>query len=175
MELQNAIELIRNPGIQSTEKTIWADLGCGSGLFTSALAHLLNTGSKIYAIDSKAYELNKIKETKNIIIEKIHADFITDTLHIQNLDGILMANSLHFVKNKPAFINKISALLKPGGCFLIIEYNTDKANTWVPFPVSYASLKIFFNQAGYFFIKQIREVPSRYNQANIYASIIRKK
>jgi len=175
MELQNAIELIRNSNIQSSEKTIWADLGCGSGLFTNALAHLLSMNSKIYAIDTNASQLNKIKEPKNITIEKIHADFINDELHVQKLDGILMANSLHFVENKPVFINKISTLLKPGGCFLIVEYNTDKANTWVPFPVSFTSLKILFSRAGYFSVEQIHEMPSRYNQAHIYAAVIKKK
>jgi hypothetical protein len=31
--------------------------------------------------------------------------------------------------------------LGPDGQWIIVEYDTDKANTWVPFPLSFANLK----------------------------------
>ncbi len=174
MELNQATSLIKNENINSSEQTCWADLGCGSGLFTAALAHLLKPQSTIYAVDKNANALKKLQQQNNVAIEKIHADFIHDKINLSNLDGILMANSLHFVKDKVSFTNKIAKSLKADGYFLIAEYNMDSPNPWVPYPVSYHSLKLLFEKTGYKFIHQINELPSRYNRANIYSALIKR-
>ncbi len=51
MTVQEATYLIRHDHNKSFAKDTWADLGCGSGIFTYALASLLKKGSTIYAID----------------------------------------------------------------------------------------------------------------------------
>lgn len=52
MTYHDAITLIDNPWLHNgTTPTHWADLGCGSGVFTLALADLLAPGSTIEAID----------------------------------------------------------------------------------------------------------------------------
>ena len=47
MQLTEAIKLIQHKGILQTEPQTWADLGCGAGLFTQALASLLHENSTI--------------------------------------------------------------------------------------------------------------------------------
>ena len=59
MELGEAISLIQTDEIIQDKQTTWADLGCGSGLFTRALAGLLYTGSTIYAIDKNISSFQK--------------------------------------------------------------------------------------------------------------------
>jgi hypothetical protein len=52
MTHHEAITLIDNPYLrQIIRPTRWADLGCGSGTFTLALADLLVPGSSIEAVD----------------------------------------------------------------------------------------------------------------------------
>jgi ubiquinone/menaquinone biosynthesis C-methylase UbiE len=172
MELQDAIQLIRNSHIQHIEQTAWADLGCGTGLFTQALSTLLKEGSTIYAVDKNEASLKKIKPQSSINIEKVVADFVRNELNFQNLDGILMANSLHFVKDKVSFLNKISHHLKSSGCYLIVEYDMDRSNPWVPYPVSFSSVQKLFHDLGNFSIHKIHEIPSRYNRANIYSALL---
>ena len=170
MELNLAIELINHKSIDRIAKQVWADVGSGSGLFTQALASLIAPDSKIYAIDKNPDALKKLQQPVNVTIEKMQADFVRDEMNLSNLDGILMANSLHFVRDKVAFINKIDKYLKPDGFFLIVEYDMDTPNTWVPFPVSYLSLQKLFEKPGYAPVEKINELPSRYNRANIYSA-----
>ena len=51
MQLSEAIELIQKINIPGNKPQVWADLGCGDGLFTRALATLLPEGSIIHAVD----------------------------------------------------------------------------------------------------------------------------
>ncbi len=71
MDLKTAITLIRSPEIKSNTQTIWADLSCGSGLFTRTLSTLLQSGSKIIAVDKNAPSLKKVNVTNGIILEKV--------------------------------------------------------------------------------------------------------
>ena len=126
MQLKDALALLTHKSFYPEGPQSWADLGCGSGLFTSALASLLHSGSEIYAVDSNASALKKISSPNNVVIKPVQSDFITDNLDFNKLDGIMMANSFHYVKDKPAFIHKARLYLKPGSCFLIVEYDMDR-------------------------------------------------
>jgi ubiquinone/menaquinone biosynthesis C-methylase UbiE len=172
MELKNAIELIKPAEIYSARESKWADLGCGDGLFTTALASLLSDGSVIYAVDTNRRALSKVKPVAGISVEKIEADFIHDPLPLPQLDGILMANSLHFVKDKSAFIQKAQRWLNEKSRMLLIEYDMDKSNPWVPYPISFHSTETLFKSLGYKTIKKLAEQPSLYNRANIYSALI---
>ena len=67
----------------------------------------------------------------------LHADF-KEPLSIPPLDGLLMANALHFVKDgqKARVLEDLSKKLKPAGKIIIIEYNTSRSNYAVPFPLN---------------------------------------
>lgn len=170
MQLQEALSLIQHTVPQQV--TAWADLGCGDGLFTNALSQLLHEKSLVYAVDKNKRALNQVTVKPGIHFKKFELDFVNDELPFKDLSGILMANSFHFVKNKHAFINKLFNSLDKEGYFVIVEYDTDVANTWVPYPVSFNNLKIFF-QAFKCVIEKLNTVPSRYN-GNIYSALVRK-
>jgi hypothetical protein len=51
MNIIEATALIRTSLIEWSQPQYWCDLGCGSGTFTMALAHLLSPGSTIHAVD----------------------------------------------------------------------------------------------------------------------------
>jgi len=172
MRLSEAIELINTSQAAVPFPTVWADLGCGSGLFTNALARLLSSGSTIYAIDKDVSALKKSSQEKNVSIETMTADFVSDDLHLHDLDGIMMANSLHFVRDKVSLLNKLRQYMKPHFFFLIVEYDTDVPNPWVPFPVSYQSLKQLVEKVNGGSPDKIHERPSAYNKANIYSALI---
>jgi ubiquinone/menaquinone biosynthesis C-methylase UbiE len=173
MKLHEAIKLIEFENEFSSGKQVWADLGCGPGTFSLALANLLPEGSTIYAIDKNKSSLSKIPDQyENVSIIKQQGNF--ENSLPSNLDGILMANSLHYVKDQKSFIMNAQKHLKNKGMFLIVEYDTDVSNTWVPYPINFNSLRRLFEELKFIQLKKLREHPSLYRMENIYSALIRK-
>jgi len=173
MTLQEAITLIRNENIISDSKNVCADLGCGSGLFTYALASLLHGESTIYAIDKiiSSFKINSF--FTKVTIKPVEMDFEKEKFPFENLNGILMTNSLHFVKDKKRFFENMKSSLNNNGCFLIVEYDTEVSSPWVPYPVNFSFLKKLLNNAGYSSVTKINERPSAFNKGNLYSAMIR--
>lgn len=175
MQQHQAVDMLSIPGGFENFRQRWVDLGCGTGTFTQALAYHLAPNSRILAIDRNLSSLNEIPDQfNNTKIEKRQADFLEIDFSSAALDGILMANALHYVQHQNAFIEKIKPFLKSNGCFLIVEYDTIKSNPWIPYPLPFYQLNTLFSQAGFSSIKKISEKPSRYNRANLYSAIIRQ-
>ncbi len=170
MQLEEAVLLIQH-SIPS-ERNIWADLGCGDGLFTNALSQLLPEKSLIYAVDKNKSALKNVSVKAGIQLEKIATDFVYDQLTLKNISGILMANSLHYVKHKNIFIEKCFPLFYDSAYFIIVEYDNNNANPWVPYPVSFGDLKKFFSSYNYTTDK-LHEMPSRF-RGKMYAALIHK-
>src|SRR5262245_24580401 len=94
----DAIDMLADSGVEALGPMVWADLGCGDGTFTLALAELLISGSTIHAIDLDGSALRGIPPShKSVRIIKHRGDFTKQPWPFAGLDGILMANSLHYV------------------------------------------------------------------------------
>lgn len=171
MDLKQAKDLIafENKGFAPQ---LWLDLGCGTGLFTVALSGYLTAGSTIVAIDREAASLRQFPQRiNNVAIERKVCDFIDDPLDVSAVDGILMANSLHYVKDKEEFLGKLALLLKPNAVFLLVEYDRTRANTWVPYPLTIDAAKDLFTRTGYSNFTVLNKIPSAYGD-EMYAVLI---
>ncbi len=91
----------------------------------------------------------------------------------KELDGILMANSFHYVKDKSRLIERLQSFLKSDGMFLIVEYDTGKANRWVPYPLSFENLTLLFENNGFSLIEKVGERSSIFGPQKMYASVIK--
>jgi ubiquinone/menaquinone biosynthesis C-methylase UbiE len=172
MEQSVAIRLIEG-GVHKSLPQHWADLGAGSGVFTNALATLLAEGSTIYAVDQNGAALDQIKTNANqASIVKVKKNFITDVLGVPLLNGILMANSLHYVKAKDEFVVKLKKILKLEGQLIIVEYDTLSSNQWVPYPIDFVSLTKLMKAAGFSSVEKLAEHPSQFRQGNIYSALV---
>ena len=157
----------------------WADIGAGEGAFTLALADLLGPGGRIVAVDRDARALRTN-------VDRIRARFpatdlatlvadLTGPLDLPELDGLVAANSLHYVRTERQVevIRTLAGHLRPGGRFVVVEYDADRGNPYVPFPFSAVSWRRLAMEAGLVEAAPIGRVPSRFLGA-IYSSMARR-
>lgn len=172
MRRRDAVELLAGSGVDALGPTTWADLGCGDGTFTLALAELLPSGSSIHALDRDASALRKTpSQHKGVRITTHRGDF-TDQWPFAVVDGILMANSLHYVTDQSAFLRTCIERMTPEGRFLIVEYDTNEASRWVPHPVNRAALTTLVANLTERSIRFLGSRPSIYRRAPFYAAMI---
>ena len=145
----------------------WADLGAGEGAFTRALADLLGPSAHIIAVDRDAGALRR--GLAGTTIDTKVADF-TRPLELSNLDGIVMANSLHFVRDKGPVLEAVRQMLRPGGKLIVVEYGTDHGNPWVPHPFTFERWQQMAAQAGFEKTRLLRTIPSRH-LGSMYSAI----
>lgn len=145
----------------------YADFGAGSGALTLALRELVGLDATIYAVDKDRSALNQLDSahrarfipSHNLIL--LPNDF-SRSLDIPLLDGIVMANSLHFFKDKEKILRHVREFLKPNGVLLIVEYNVDSGNIWVPYPLKFETWQALAPRAGFSEPRLLAKIPSRF-------------
>ncbi len=155
MQHADHVALLR-PGIAHSGG-VWAEFGAGTGAFTLALAELVGPTGTLYTVDRETAALREgarqvAAQTPGLKLTPVTADF-TKALPqpLPPLDGLVMANALHFVadRHKEAVVRLLKGYLKPGGAFVLVEYNVDKGNLWVPHPLTFATWQTLAARAGF--------------------------
>lgn len=158
MDQQDAEALIRDAVSPDGKKPggLWADLGAGTGTFTEALATIVGEDGTVHAVepDQRARtQLTKLaaesrRDRRGSII--VSAGDFTKPLELGKLSGVLLANSLHFVTNaqQEHVLKRIAGDLLPGGRIILVEYDREQGNQWVPHPVSKRKFVALCEAAG---------------------------
>jgi SAM-dependent methyltransferase len=177
MDHADHVDLIRG-GVTGRGGT-WADIGAGEGAFTLALADLLGPGAQIVAVDRDARALRATAEAVAARFPAIQLTTLVGDLEgpldLPPLDGLVAANSLHYVPRarQVAAIRSLAANLRPGAPFIVVEYDADRGNPWVPHPFSSRDWESLAAAAGLEDTALIGRVPSRFLGA-IYAAVSRR-
>jgi SAM-dependent methyltransferase len=136
-------------------------------------------------------------DTKNLHI--IHDDFIRP-LDMPMLDGALMANSLHYFRNpkgegagkedgpigrirsaeavhpapdKMSVLRHVRSFLKPNGLLVLVEYNVDAGNPWVPYPLTFETWRGLALRAGFTEPRLLAKRPSSFLR-EFYSAVVQK-
>src|SRR6185436_2695430 len=145
----------------------WADFGAGSGAFSLALRELIGLHATIYAVDKDRSALNELVKAHRAEfgtsqnVHTMRADF-AGALSLPPLDGIVMANSLHFFRDKEKVLHHVRSFLKMNGVLLLVEYNVDSGNMWVPYPLSFETYRSLAPRAGFSEPSLLATAPSRF-------------
>ncbi|MBL8063894.1 MAG: class I SAM-dependent methyltransferase [Anaerolineales bacterium] len=165
MDHHDHVNLIKPANLD--EGGSWADLGAGSGAFTFALREVAGSTASIHVVDKDRSSLSQLErefQSRFGSIENLHihtGDF-SRPLDLPPLDGVIAANSLHYFKNKVKVLQHIKSLLKPGGKLIVIEYNVDSGNPWVPYPFSFPTFRKLALDSGFAEPRLLATHPSRF-------------
>jgi SAM-dependent methyltransferase len=156
----------------------WADVGSGTGAFTLALADLLGPGAVIVSVDRDAGALRvqraaMAERFPGVELRQRVGD-LRRPLDLPTLDGLVMANALHFVprEEQVAVVRSLAGHLRTGGRFLVVEYDADRGNPWVPHPFSWSTWREMACEAGLAEVRRLGRVPSRFLGAIYSASAV---
>jgi ubiquinone/menaquinone biosynthesis C-methylase UbiE len=177
MEQDEMVALIRG-GVEGPSG-IWADLGAGTGNFTFALRALLGPRGTIYAVDRDAKALaaqrtRLANAPQGAPIRLVQADVVTQTPALPALDGVLMANLLHFVVDPLPLLRRLHSWLRPDGRLLVVEYEQSVPIPWVPHPMPLARLAELAQEAGFGQATQVGLRRSPSSRQVMYAACILK-
>ena len=133
----------------------WADLGAGDGTFTRALVELLGPEALIYAVDRDGDAIASLNDWAARAAPNVVPLLVDFTVSVERpargaepLDGLLLANSLHYVPDAEGVLWRLAGMVRPGGRVVVIEYDRRAPTPWVPFPVSPARLAELAARAG---------------------------
>ncbi len=156
---------------------IWADFGAGWGAFTLAIRDLAGPESELYALDRDHAALASLHDGMIRMFPETSLHLIQGDMRqppeLPPLDGIVAANSLHYVgsKHQSTTLRRWSTLLKPSGRIVIVEYDSNNPNQWVPYPISFEHLGQLTSKAGLPAPTLLSTYPSRWH-GRIYGAII---
>lgn len=135
---------------------VWADMGAGGGTFTRALAGLLESHSRVIAVDRDPRAIASLRKWAAGVAPEVVAlqgDF-TKALCLpgvghEELDGLLFANALHFARHAPSVLaSLVVPWLRPGGRVVLVEYDGRSPSRWVPYPISTGQWPELAERAG---------------------------
>jgi len=173
MDHADHVRLIRD-GVEGAGRR-WLELGAGRGAFTLALAELLGPGGEIVAVDRNAGDLRQLASTMAARfpatrLRTVNADFTAPiSSNGTRFNGLLAANALHFVRDPAGVIDRLLPMLRPAARVIVVEYDSDGGNPWVPHPFSFGRWEAMATAAGLADTRLIGRVPSRFLEA-IYAA-----
>ena len=161
-------------GVRQNEGGTWADLGAGSGAFTLALADLIGPHGVIHAVDRDRGALAELRSSFVSAVPqaevRTHVADFTRRLELADLDGVVMANSLHFVDDKIPVVALLRRYLRSGGRLLLVEYDSDHGNPYVPHPMTFETWRSLAAEAGFVDTQRLASVPSRFLR-QIYSAL----
>ena len=153
---------------------VWADFGSGSGAFTLALADLVGAGADITSVDRDSGALARQAQAMRARFPGLSARYLvadfTQPLDLPPLDGIVIANALHFVRDKAPVIARLRGYLADGGRLILVEYDTDRGNQWVPYPLAFPTWQALSTQHGFARTTRLATRPSRF-LGRIYSAL----
>lgn len=105
-----------------------ADLGCGTGAYTIALAKEVGDVGQVYAVDVHRDQLHTLAGTlerqKLLNVEILWADIEKGIpIDAYSLDAVVMSNVFYQLEDIDAALSYVAKILKPEGQLLVVDWS----------------------------------------------------
>ncbi|MFW9924270.1 MAG: class I SAM-dependent methyltransferase [Candidatus Thorarchaeota archaeon] len=116
--------------LSEIEGGIILDVATGDGEFITSIAPILKRYDKFFGVDCCSEEITKAKKnTKNLPVEFKVIDAEKLPFENESFDTVMIANSLHHLKNVNHVLQEMFRVLKIGGNFILQEMFADGNQT----------------------------------------------
>lgn len=138
-----------------------ADIGAGSGYFTRRFAP---RAAKVFAVDVNSSLLGQIEALKLPNVAAVLAAPDDPRLPPAGVDTVFFCNVLHHIDNRPAYLDKLRASLRPGGRIVVVDFHKRPLPVGPPPSEKLAEEDVIreFQQAGFRLHKQHDFLPHQY-------------
>lgn len=107
-----------------------ADLGCGIGFYTLPMAQEWRTSRQIIAVDRSTPMLEELdKRVEYLGLTNVHIrQSVSDRIPIEDtgVQFVNLGNVYHEIKGRLNFLKEVYRILKPGGFFLLIDWDPEE-------------------------------------------------
>lgn len=128
-----------------------ADLGSGSGLFTSPIARAVAPAGVVYAVDIDPALLKivdrRAKESGLTNVEIVQAA-PEDPKLPEPVDVVFICDTLHHISGQGSYLKTVRKYLKPGGRVAVIDFSDNWPEGHEPMRYTLEQLDGWMNEAG---------------------------
>jgi ubiquinone/menaquinone biosynthesis C-methylase UbiE len=111
--------------LDAKNRSVVADLGCGSGYFTLKLSPTVGAQGQVFAIDIRRLPLAFLRIRtllrSQLNISLIHAQPDNPGLPAQAVDAVLIANTYHEFVHPNRILTALFHSLRPGGRLVVVD------------------------------------------------------
>lgn len=170
MNTKKILELISFAELSKSEK--WAIFGVPNKNYVYAIADVLGLSGQVHAVDKSKRKLAVINpEVKGLAkINLENKDFLAAKL-FDDLDGVFLPYSLHKVANPMKFLGQVMLSIKVDGKLLILDYNTQRANPRLKYPVDIKRLNSLTKKLALPEPKILQKTRARFGRESYLAQI----
>ena len=164
-EWQKPITVLTFLGIQNG--TVVADLGAGTGYFTSLLSIQVGPAGKVYAVDIEPAMLDYLKSRDDIMQERvvpILAKASDPKLPEGEVDLVFTVNTWHHIKKRIKYLRRLETSLTPEGRIAVIDFRAGELPVGPPpgEKISRDDVIEEFEEAGWRFVAESVALPYQY-------------
>jgi len=103
-----------------------ADIGAGSGVFTSPLAGAVTTSGRVYAVDIEQglvdHIAGKARDAGLTQVRGVLGKFTDPALPARDLDLAFIYDVLHHIEDRATYLRNLAGYLQPGGRVAVIDF-----------------------------------------------------
>jgi ubiquinone/menaquinone biosynthesis C-methylase UbiE len=145
-----------------------ADLGAGTGYFSSYLAAAVGEGGTVFAVDTEPNLVAHLREraehehTPHVVPILASAD--NPRLPVGAVDVVLIVDTVHHIDDRINYLRRLRHVLKPGGRIAVIDFKKQDIPVGPPPEHKLAREQIVeeFGRAGYRLVSEPDILPYQY-------------